>query len=577
VVVRGHGPRRKLTRRERDVLVALCTPLGDGGAFVEPASSRAMAETLGISEAAVKQHLLQLYDKFEIDDGERRRTRLANKAVAAGVVSLAKDERKAGTPEDELALARRAAALRNWPRAFEHLSRMPPDRIEDSADDQELLGEAAVWSGHPEESIVARQRAYALHVKAGRAPRAAVVALQLVINHVMRNQLGQASGWLAKARRHLDGCTDDLARGHLLLTDAVFAMFGGHLEAAVATAEQAVEIADRTGDVDLRALALSVQGYALSVLGRPSEARPKLDEAMAGATGGELGPFATGFVYCRTVCASLDTLDYQRALEWTEAIERTRADACTAGFPGDCRAHRATIYVMRGDWEAGEREARVAVEEARTTDVRHAGIAQNELGMVRLRSGDLAGAEQAFLLAHQFGSSPQPGLALLHSARGDHQQARAMIEAAVEQAPPGTPARAKLVAAMFEIAMGVPDLAAAEAALDQLCRMAGTVPLLRAAAATSEGVLRLAKGDAQAACAALRTAVTTWLSAGAPYEAACARIHLARALVEVGDGPSATLEIGAARPVLQRLGATPALAQADEALNRVQSLPPRTR
>jgi tetratricopeptide (TPR) repeat protein len=576
VVVRRDGPRRKLTRRERDVLVALCTPLSDGGAFVEPASSRAMAETLGISEAAVKQHLLQLYDKFEIDDGERRRTRLANKAVAAGVVTLAEDGAKAGARGDELALARKAAALRNWSRAFEHLSRVPPDRIEDSADDQELLGEAAVWSGHPEASIVARQRAYALHVKAGRAPRAAVVALQLVINHIMRNQMSQASGWLAKARRHVDGCADDLPRGHLLLTDAAFAMYGGQLEAAVAAAEQAVEIADRAGDADLRASALSVQGYALSVLGRPDEARPKLDEAMAGATAGELGPFATGFVYCRTVCASLDTLDYQRALEWTDAIERARADACTAGLPGDCRAHRATIFVMRGDWQAGEREARVAIEEAHTTDVRHAGIAQNEVGTVRLRSGDLAGAEQAFLLAHQFGSSPQPGLALLHSVRGDHQQARALIEAAVEQAPPGTPERAKLLAAMFEIAMGVPDLAAAEGALDQLSRIAGTVPLLRAATATSEGVLRLARGDARAACAALRTAVTTWLGAGAPYEAACARIHLTRALVEIGDRSSALLEIGAARPLLERLGATLALAQADEALSRVHGLAPRT-
>lgn len=524
-----------------------------------------MAEDLGISEAAVKQHLLQLYDKLDIDEGERRRTRLANKAVAAGIVGTAQEPKARPVNDDALA-ARKAALVRNWPRAFEHLSRVPAESIEDSADDQELLGEAAVWSGHPEQSVAARQRAYALHVQANRAPRAAVVALQLVVNYVMRNQLAQASGWLAKARRHLEENPEDLPRGHLLVTDAVFAMYGGQLEAAVRTAAQALEIADRLGDADLRALSIVVQGYALSVLGKETQARPMLDEAMASATGGELGPFATGFVYCRTLCASLDTLDYQRALEWTEAIERARADSCTAGFPGDCRAHRASVYVMRGDWEEGEREARLAGEEARTTDLRHAGIAHNEVGTVRLRSGDFAGAEQAFLLAHQLGCSPQPGLALLHSARGDHQEARSLIRAAVEQAPEGTPLRGKLLAAMFDMAMTHGDLAEAETARDELSKIAGTVPLLRAAAATSDGVSLLAKGEVRAACDALRAAVGLWLEASAPYEAACARVRLGRALVQAGDRTSAALEIGAARTVLERLGAKPALAEADDAL-----------
>ena len=83
-------PGRKLTRRERDVLEALCAPLAQGGAFVEPASIREIAEALGISDAAVKQHLLQLYSKLDIHEGgERRRTRLANKAVETGMLTLA--------------------------------------------------------------------------------------------------------------------------------------------------------------------------------------------------------------------------------------------------------------------------------------------------------------------------------------------------------------------------------------------------------------------------------------------------------------------------------------------------------
>jgi hypothetical protein len=94
-----HGPARgketaaiaqapPLTQRERDVLVALCRPLLTGDAFTEPASIRAIAAELVVSEAAVKQHLSRLYAKFEVAAGERRRVQLANAAVARGAVTL---------------------------------------------------------------------------------------------------------------------------------------------------------------------------------------------------------------------------------------------------------------------------------------------------------------------------------------------------------------------------------------------------------------------------------------------------------------------------------------------------------
>jgi FHA domain len=79
-----------LTPRERDVLVALCRPLLAGDAFTEPASIRAIAAELVVSEAAVKQHLSRLYGKFDVDANvERRRVQLANAAVARGAVKLA--------------------------------------------------------------------------------------------------------------------------------------------------------------------------------------------------------------------------------------------------------------------------------------------------------------------------------------------------------------------------------------------------------------------------------------------------------------------------------------------------------
>jgi pSer/pThr/pTyr-binding forkhead associated (FHA) protein len=78
-----------LTQRERDVLLALFRPAVEGEVFVEPASTREIATTLSVSEAAVKQHLAHLYDKFGVHEGDGRRVRLANEALRRGAVSLA--------------------------------------------------------------------------------------------------------------------------------------------------------------------------------------------------------------------------------------------------------------------------------------------------------------------------------------------------------------------------------------------------------------------------------------------------------------------------------------------------------
>lgn len=78
-----------LTRREREVLVALCRPMFSGDVFREPASTRQIASELVVTEAAVKQHLSRLYDKFGIYEPEGRRARLANDAIRRGAVSTA--------------------------------------------------------------------------------------------------------------------------------------------------------------------------------------------------------------------------------------------------------------------------------------------------------------------------------------------------------------------------------------------------------------------------------------------------------------------------------------------------------
>ena len=76
----------ELTRRERDVVNALCRPALSDEAFASPATATEIAAEMVVTEAAVKQHLLRLYQKFRIPEGTNRRTRLANEVVALGLV-----------------------------------------------------------------------------------------------------------------------------------------------------------------------------------------------------------------------------------------------------------------------------------------------------------------------------------------------------------------------------------------------------------------------------------------------------------------------------------------------------------
>jgi hypothetical protein len=76
----------ELTRRELDVLTSLCRPALSDDAFVTPATAKEIAGDLVVTEAAVKQHLLRLYAKFRVPEGQNRRTRLANEVIALGLV-----------------------------------------------------------------------------------------------------------------------------------------------------------------------------------------------------------------------------------------------------------------------------------------------------------------------------------------------------------------------------------------------------------------------------------------------------------------------------------------------------------
>jgi len=95
--------------------------------------------------------------------------------------------------------------------------------------------------------------------------------------------------------------------------------------------------------------------------------------------------------------------------------------------------------------------------------------------------------------------------------------------------------------------------------VDELVRISDDLdaPLLRAMVAHATGTVALEAGDVEVALEAFRAAVTRWRQLEAPYEHARSRAGFGLACRVLGDETTAQLELGAARDVLEDLGATP--------------------
>jgi pSer/pThr/pTyr-binding forkhead associated (FHA) protein len=74
---------------QRRVLLALCRPFKEGGAFATPPTNQAIAGELHLSVDAVKTHLRALFEKLELEDlpQNRKRVALVERALQSGIVS----------------------------------------------------------------------------------------------------------------------------------------------------------------------------------------------------------------------------------------------------------------------------------------------------------------------------------------------------------------------------------------------------------------------------------------------------------------------------------------------------------
>lgn len=466
-----------------------------------------------------------------------------------------------------LARGREARGRHAWREAYELLNQA--DASEQlCADDLAGLSEAAWWIGQIDDCMSARERAYTAFLDEGKPQLAAVTALSLSHDYSGKLAHSIARGWYGRAERLLETEEESSAHGYLAWMRTHALMEAGDLDGALQQAELALGLGMRFGDRDLQAYGLLQKGRTLVAQGRVTKGLALLDEATVAAVSGELGPLASGIIYCLAIHTTTQLADYGRAGEWTEAAKRWCERQSISGFPGVCRVHRAEIVRLRGSWVEAEQELRSALHELQNFNLEFVAEGLYEIGEIRLRMGDLAAAEDAFRQAHELGREPEPGLSMLRLAQGNTRSAQASINRAAAEESLDDLRRTRLLPAQVEIALVAQDMATAGAATERLESLAekfGTPPL-KAAALRARGELQHVEGDPSSAAQTLRRSKRLWTEADLPYEAARTRMLLGIALRDEGDEESGRLELQTARASFERLGAVLDLRSAMELL-----------
>lgn len=467
-------------------------------------------------------------------------------------------------PELDLARGREAVAAHEWTVGRDTLSARDADTALAPAD-RYLLAQCHWWLGDLARCDRELERVHRDHLEAGDAAGAAVAAMELAVDHFLRGDEPVGSGWIQRAARLAEDLPESPIHGYVILVLEIEArLVGGDVDGVVAAAQRVQAIGHRCGDASLVASGLNGEGRMLIRDGRVAEGLALLDESMVSVLAGEVSPEWAGNLYCNTVAACHELGDLRRMARWTAELERWLARLPAAAvFAGICRVHRAHLLGLTGDWRRAETEAIKVCAEQEDLAVLTAAAAWYELAELRRRRGDLTGAEQAYRAAHQRGHDPQPGLALLHLARGRAGEAASSLHTALV-ATSARLSRAPLLAAQVEVALATGDTGTARGATDELSAIAAEYGSdgLRATSERARGALLLAEGDAPAALPPLRGACELWRQLHATYEAARTAVLLASAYAELGDTASATMERDAARETFVRLGADPGLAEA---------------
>jgi LuxR family transcriptional regulator, maltose regulon positive regulatory protein len=431
--------------------------------------------------------------------------------------------------------------------------------VEQTPEAQEGLAWAAVWTNRGDTAIAAFDHAHRLYLARDERRGAARVAGWLAWCYgSFRGQYAVAAGWGERARQLLEGLEPGPEQAWLAAFGGMTALRSGDTAAALELARAAVGVGRSLGRPDLEAMGLALEGEALVAEGAFPEGLRLLDGAAAMAIASGSDDFACVTTTCCSMLAACElAADIERASQWCEVTTEYALRYGMRNIFAICRASYAGVLISCGRWEEAEAELARAAREFAEIRPGMPSQATARLAELRRRQGRFAEATELFGQVEGRRDAIL-GCAALALARGDAERAGELAERFLRQTPARDRAwRALGLEVLVHALARRGDLEAAERPLEELQSIAAAAPTdsLRARAGTAAGALASAQGDLAAARRHFEDAVDLFSLCGLPFEAAHARLELARTLRSTGKPTASREEAQAARATFAQLGA----------------------
>jgi DNA-binding CsgD family transcriptional regulator len=451
---------------------------------------------------------------------------------------------------------------------------------DESAAALEGLSLAAWWLDDAETMFATREGAYRLYRRDGDLRAAGRLATLLGIDYFsFRGEAAIGNGWFRRAHRLLEELPPVPEHGWLSIWEGQIRLLADNDPAtARRLGHEAAELGRALGDLDIEMTGLGLEGLAAVTAGEIGEGMAKLDEATATATSGDMSePIGIGATCCYLIFACERVRDFDRAVQWCERLQELCRQWRFASLFATCRAHHAGVLLWQGAWEQAEAQLEAATRELEASRPGKVADGIVRLAELRRRQGRLEEAER---LLERVSFSPHAlfGLAALAFDRDRAADALDLVDRFVRQIPDENRTER---AAAFELAvrahaaLGQIDAGRARLAeLEALTDAVATDPM-RASAAFARGMLAQADGESGVSRRHLEDAVDLFQRSGAPFEAAEARLELARVLIELGRDDLALRETRSAEAALVSVGAGLAARRAGALLRELGASPTR--
>jgi ATP/maltotriose-dependent transcriptional regulator MalT len=394
-----------------------------------------------------------------------------------------------------------------------------------------------------------------------------------------RGEAAIGNGWFRRAHRLLEELPPAPEHGWLSVWEGQIRLLADNDPAAARRlGREAAELGRELGDLDVEMTGLGLEGLAAVTAGDIDEGMAKLDEATATAVGGDMSePIGIGATCCYLIFACERVRDFDRAGQWCERLQDLCRQWRFASLFATCRTHHAGVLLWQGAWKEAEAELEAATRELEASRPGKVADGILRLAELRRRQGRLEEAER---LLERVSFTPHAlfGLAALALDRDQAADALDLVDRFLRQIPEEDRtdrAAAYELAVRAHAALGQIDAGRGRLAeLEALTDAVATDPM-RASAAFARGALARAEGENEVSRRSLEDALDLFQRSGAPFEAAEARLELARVLIELGREDLALREARSAQAALAEVGAGLATRRAGALLRELGASPTR--